>query len=80
MMVDKILANKYEEYDRNDQEIEGEVDDSVLCTVFLCYLFYMFILALFSVIHVPFDSLFCCFFSFCFIHIACVLCDGLRSV
>ena len=62
MLVDKILANKYEEYDRNDEEIEGEVDYSVVGTVFLYYLFYMFRLALFPVIHVPFVSLFCCFF------------------
>ena len=59
MVVDKILAYKYEEYGRKNQEIEGEVDDSVEGTFFLCYLFYVFRIALFPVIHVPFVSLFC---------------------
>ena len=42
MLVDKILANKYEEYDRNDQEIEVEVDDSVVGTVF-CVSYFTFL-------------------------------------
>ena len=39
MVADKILTDKYEEYDRNDQEIGEEVDDCIVGTAFLCYLF-----------------------------------------
>ena len=34
MVADKIFTNKYEEYDRNDQEIEEEVDDSIVGIAF----------------------------------------------
>ena len=75
MVADKILANKYEEYDRKDQEIEGKVDDTVVGAIFFCYPIYVFRIPLSLVIHVaPFVFLFCRSF-FYFRHIASVLCD-----